>query len=599
MSILFLPSCTRTEDINEPAVPEIIESTVPVMVGEALAPFAAVPMSREDIHFDDLPFYLPDVDKLREFYQAFVIAMYEAESAQEQLELIKEFDRTNRSYTDMSGIARIQFSRSISDETEVDVEHFDNLFAQTAYYKNETLVAIVDSRFVAYLEDYFGVRVMESLRKSVREFSLEQAELIRQIRELENEYTRLFDEIVMHMMFDYEIFTANELWEMIENEQDSDEQRRMLAVYNSSLARFDAESRDIFSALLARRDQIAELAGYRSYVRYIFSRSSISLNEVNEFIRDVKATILPVWQSLVVEAENRGLDTFPYFENIAPLYIDEHSGERNHELTYELSMHILRNLIDEMGPMIDYLERNGFVDVMPREGKEHGGFVRPLTGIQVPFVFAYEPSPNWLFHEYAHAFDSFGEPEFDFGWRFNTGPEIWEITALGMEALATSKYELLYGDTSNYANLRRMYEMMSLIITATMYTEFEIALYENPDMRPAERDRLFAELSAEYSLPLVYWQSVHHFFSAPMYLISYAIGGVTAFELWQIMEEDVSQSKDMWLTFSSDSTELNLAARLENAGFSNPFDLQTLEAVTAQLVEIFNSENYWDMSRSD
>jgi len=109
ISIFLLTSCANDDNDYIP-----YEPVEPVDLGEPLEPFVALQINREDVHFDDLPFYLPEVDDLREIYLDFVTAMDEAESAQEQLELIIEFDKINRIYADMARIAFIRFAQNIS-----------------------------------------------------------------------------------------------------------------------------------------------------------------------------------------------------------------------------------------------------------------------------------------------------------------------------------------------------------------------------------------------------------------------------------------------------------------------------------------------------
>jgi hypothetical protein len=203
-------------------------------INEDIDSFITVAMGREDIDFEQLPFFLPEIDEMKNIFQSFIIEMNKAESPQEQIELIKEFDLQNRSYVEMSRIAYIRFSQNISDEAETDIKHFNELFTKTSYYENSAYAAIINSRYIEQLKEYFGTESIERLRKSVNEYSPRQAELMQQIRGFENEYTRLFNETMMQIVHDDETFAFMELFMLMEKEQDIREQRRILEVLVAS-----------------------------------------------------------------------------------------------------------------------------------------------------------------------------------------------------------------------------------------------------------------------------------------------------------------------------------------------------------------------------
>ena len=588
--ISIVSSCASDDTITEP-----IESPDPIVQSELLSPFVYEAVIREDMPFDRLPFYLPETDELRELYNSFVTAMDEAESAQEQLALILNFDRYIREYTDMSNISYIRFAQNISDETQADWEHFIHFFAETTHDENEAYAAIINSKYATQLEDYFGTATMERVRKSVREYSPEHADLNKQILELENRYTRLYDDKLMNIPHEGEEYSYFELQTLLDSEEDASKRASIRDKLRLRGQSFIKESDIIYTRLRSLRTQVAALGGYDSYTEYALSKTSLSLYDIKSYIGNVKDTLLPVYQSLVTDAENRDEDLFPHADLIVPLFeqeqgAEEQGAEANDDLAYELTVELLISVINEIEPMIDYLERNGFIDVMPRANKDAGGFTSALNGIQVPFIFSHEPDPDILIHEFAHAFDAYEMPVIDFVERFNTTPEIWEVSATSLQVLATSRYDLLYGDMAPHAVTLQMLDMFSVILYGAMYSEFEIALYENPDMAAKQRDDLFAALSVEYGLPKSAWQTVPHFFDAPAYYISYSLSGVVAMELWRIKDNDYSQAKEMYLRYVRDSTQTDFSARLENAGLANPFDIQVLEGLAVYLNSVFSSE---------
>jgi oligoendopeptidase F len=172
-------------------------------------------------------------------------------------------------------------------------------------------------------------------------------------------------------------------------------------------------------------------------------------------------------------------------------------------------------------------------------------------------------------------------------------PESAEVASMCMEVLATNHYELIFGDTADYARVAAIYDMVNLLLQAALMCEFELALYANPEMTPSERVTLYSELMEEYRTENPYpWAYVNHFFISPHYTISYTINGIVALELWQIMQDDLEYAKEIYLDYLRDCTQRDLVMRLGNAGFSNPFARETLEELSEWLDDLFNSEAY-------
>jgi oligoendopeptidase F len=554
---LVLSSCAKVETL-EPFDP--------------LDPFVPQAVVREEVHFDDLPYYLPEAEELRAVYQNFVRDMRAAESAEEQVALIDSFDRAIRKYSDMYAISQIRFYQSISDETQAEYEYFVQLFVDIADDANEANATIVNSEFIRSLAYYYGEHVIERLRKSVREYSSAIVELYRQAAELESQHTRIYNEGMSNILYNGKTYTYFELLYMEREETNTSVRREMRKIRESSYNRFISESSSIFSDLAKTRASIAQQTGYDSYAEYVYSKTSVTLREVNEFINICKEVIVPI---------HKDLPSIRYMN----LLEEEHP-----ERVYELAVQALRKMFDEMGPMIDYLERNGFVDELPRSDKDAMSFCYALKGVQIPFIFISTSDPRTIIHEFGHAFEFYEQPFADIDSRYHATSEVHEVSATVLEALALSQFDLIYGDISNDAKLQQIGELVYFLMVNARRAEFDIHLYEKPDMTTANRNALFKRLSLEYGLPAYDWQSVPHFFQAPMYQINYAFANVVALETLLIMEDDLPRAKESYLAFVRDSMQPNLVARLENAGFSNPFDIKTLERITEYIERILTGD---------
>jgi oligoendopeptidase F len=336
------------------------------------------------------------------------------------------------------------------------------------------------------------------------------------------------------------------------------------------------------------------LAGYDSYGEYVFSYRPLSLAEVEAFIADVKQTILPVYQELIGSVSN------PYLACPAEGFIEfafRTYGFGSDQRIYKHATQVLRSTLDEMNPLIDYLERSELLDVMPREEKDDQlAATFNLYGYQIPFVIMPTPDIDTLIHESGHALELYLMPEIDLIERFEQTPESAEISSTCMEVLATLEFERLFGETADYARMAKKYYMTSILLWASLQCEFELALYARPEMTQAERDALFAELLVEYCMDSrmggFQWQGIHHYFEDPLYVVSYTLAGVVALELWRVMEGDTDRAKAIYLGYLRDNMGQDFITRLGNAGLGNPAKRENLEELARFLDELYSSEAY-------
>ncbi|MCL1808064.1 MAG: hypothetical protein FWG31_10240 [Oscillospiraceae bacterium] len=548
--LLLLASCTPNDETGTPGPSG--SDPQPSNPGPSAAP--EIP-NRENIHFSDLPYHLPTAEEITNILQQFVADMDAAESAEEQIRLIIENERALCVYTDMASIARIRFSQNVTDETQAESQHFSNLFASVLADDHEADKAVVNSKYIDELEAYFGKEIIDQYRKAVREYDPAQAELLRTLSELSNRYTQL------EVEYDPDIF------------------------YTGVNALYDE--------MLPLREEVAALSGYGSFREYSFSNWSISLSEVEQYIRDVKQTILPVYQKMadsVPEGESR----CPAGDWIWYPFLEEENPDINAR-AYEIAVQMLRSALPETNPMLDYMEHNGLIDVMPRERKEQGAFTMPLYGARVPFVFALLPEPEWVIHEFGHAFEVFEWPDVDTTSRFSMTPETAEVSSECMGVLATERYELLFGDTADYARMKKIYDLAESVLQTLLFCEFELEMYKNPNFTRAERDKVFKNLLDEYRVEGDFsWMYISHFFTSPLYTVSYSLDSVVALELWQLLQENPSKAKQSYLRYVRNSTQQDFTARLQDAGMGNPLERRNLETLAVFLDDLFTSDGYWE-----
>ena len=67
-----------------------------------------------------------------------------------------------------------------------------------------------------------------------------------------------------------------------------------------------------------------------------------------------------------------------------------------------------------------------------------------------------------------------------------------------------------------------------------------------------------------------------HTFQSPLYYISYAVSAVPALEIWRVAREDFEVGKELYLSLYARDHDEDFLEVLEDLGFADPFDEETI-----------------------
>jgi oligoendopeptidase F len=248
-----------------------------------------------------------------------------------------------------------------------------------------------------------------------------------------------------------------------------------------------------------------------------------------------------------------------------------------------------------MKSVVDFIEQNGFIDVVPHKDKQSGAYMSYLRGARLPFVYNNYTDPSVIFHEFGHALGAFMSPDSELPLFDDAGIDIKEFEAMGMEVLATLHYDMLYGDTADHARTAFVYRHFHQLIVATLICEFEILLYEKPRLTKGQRENEFYRMCDQYQIGgYLLWSQISHYFDAPAYYKSYVLNFLPTMELYRVAQSDPALAQKMYMDFLRDTDEHDYIARLNKVGLSNPLDEDALEEIALYLRRFFRSDRYWN-----
>ena len=264
-----------------------------------------------------------------------------------------------------------------------------------------------------------------------------------------------------------------------------------------------------------------------------------------------------------------------------------------------------KEMYHEMCPQtrefIDMMFESDAFDVLPREGKWTGGYMTFFPDYRQPFIFANfngtTADVDVITHEAGHAFAYFvGRndmlPETQLG-----GMETAESHSMSMEFFAWRYIDKFFGDMAEKYKYKHLFSALAFIPYGVIVDYFQEIVYENPDMTPEERNKVWLDLESkfrpymdasgiEYLENGTRWQYQNHIFQSPFYYIDYCLAQVVAFEFLQLSLKDYDSALKTYVSHASRTGNYGFTELIKMAGLKSPFEKGALSEVADMCKEL-------------
>jgi M3 family oligoendopeptidase len=237
------------------------------------------------------------------------------------------------------------------------------------------------------------------------------------------------------------------------------------------------------------------------------------------------------------------------------------------------------------------------MDLDSRKNKASGGYCTFLPEYKSPFIFANFNGTmhdvTVLTHEAGHAFQGYCSRNYEVPEYYYPTMEACEIHSMSMEFLTWPWMKLFFEESTD----KFLYEHLSGAILFLPYgvlvDEFQHWVYDNPDAKPAERNKQWRELERKYRPHRDYdgnvflegggfWQQQAHIYQSPFYYIDYTLAQVCALQFWKRANEDrVAALKDYQELCNAGGSQSFLQL-VKLAKLNSPFEEGCLEKVTKE-----------------
>lgn len=465
-------------------------------------------------------------------------------------------DNTNQYYVEQQTYCQ-ELSEKMNDQTAVLVKD------------------IIASEYKDAFEAKVGSKVIEDY-KDYKPLTEKQKKITKKERKLVQEY----DSVIMKsysVTIDGTKWTEEKLYTDTSLSED-----KYIDIYTQLLKKKNEAAGKVFVQLVKVRTQLAKTYGYDNYADFSYEKGycrDYTTKDTEQLYAYVKEYLAPIWIRLQ--------------ENFTP---KEHEDLLNtnfseQEIIDNLGIYT-KKISDELVPAYEYMTKHHLYDIAAEDTKMEMGFTTELSSYNAPFIF-YKPYGNYwdmktIIHEFGH-YNNFYETD-ESAFYGGVSLDLAEIHSQGLEMLFLDHLKEIYGDASETVEKLQFIDMLNSIIDGCIYDEFQVKVYENPDMSLKEMNQLMRTIGEGYNYPYssdsdeVYgWVEVSHTFQTPLYYISYATSALGAFDIWKLSLEDKEQAVETYLNLVKEDGSVDFIESLQNNGLENIFSEEYIKELASTL----------------
>ncbi len=341
---------------------------------------------------------------------------------------------------------------------------------------------------------------------------------------------------------------------------------------------------DVYLRLVAVRQEIATLNGYKNYNDYMYEAygRDYTPEEIQAFCDSVRTYLS---------------EPYYYMQNLtdfsSPCLMIQYTPDEIFEILSEYIPQTSADLQDGLNHLIDHK----LYDIAYSDVKMSGAFTTYLPYYNTECIIM---QPSFNTYDLLTMVHEFGHFNADYQQGSMGSIDVAEVQSQGLEFLFMEHYEDLFGDDAGiveeYVTLQQLYSFIS----GCLNNELETWAYLQEDLTLDALNAKHAELLCAYEQmqPGTWttqyysksWVQVPHYFTSPCYYISYATSVAGAFAIRELAMENPSAAINAYLDVANAETDKGFSEVMEDAGLGDVLAPEKIQAVGEELMEHFNLE---------
>lgn len=420
------------------------------------------------------------------------------------------------------------------------------------------------------------------------------------------EYDRLMSEATFR--FDGEEMPFGMLRKYFDD-ADRDVRRKAMETAGKRFARESEKLDGIFDSLVKVRAAMAKKLGYSSYATLgdmLMGRYSYGRREIKAFRDEIARDLTPTVAKLKRRrAAVLGIDVIKLYDN--EIYFKQGNPEpvTDAEGLFAAAKDMYRDMGTETGEFIDEMLEADAFDVFPRKGKWGGGYCTSLDEYSLPFILANfngsSSDVDVLTHEAGHALAFYKMLKGGADYELNLGTmSVAEIHSMAMEFFAWKYMKRFFGKRADDYKYMHLFSSLTFMPYGAQVDEFQEACYDEPDLTPRERNKLWTDLDKKYRPYLTAngipyfergtrWQYQMHIYENPMYYIDYCLAQSVAHAFLELSLRDYDDAFSKYMTLVGKAGELPFGELVESVGLPNPLKPGTVAKIASGLSDVLQN----------
>lgn len=281
-------------------------------------------------------------------------------------------------------------------------------------------------------------------------------------------------------------------------------------------------------------------------------------------------------------------------ENLTQLYIRMNTTSVWQETTFPCSekenFRFLKQAAKNMGGSIwdafQVLEAGDLYDITYSQHKYPASYELYLTWYAEPYIFLYPDGTQYDKLAFAHEFGHFCNDYICYG--SYAGVDVAEFYSMGMEYLI-----LCYGEDSQSLRRLKMADSLSVFVEQAAFASFEQQMYSltGENLTVENLCALYEKIALDFGFDSLGFDrrefvDITHFYTNPLYLISYVVSNDAAMQLYRRELEEPGSGLAL-MERMLPSQEAWFLAFLEEAGLESPFRPGRMEALAKEFETCF------------
>ena len=332
---------------------------------------------------------------------------------------------------------------------------------------------------------------------------------------------------------------------------------------------YGGQMKQLLIDLVLLRQQIGAYAGFDNYVDFAYEfyyARDYQPAQAEMYLEQIRVELVPLYQQL---AENKP-DILLY--------------ETTQQQTYAYVEQMTQDMGGIFRDAFQVMTQCNLYDIAYGENKYNASFETYISDYYLPYVFLNPSMTEYDKLTFAHEFGHFCNDYASYG--SVVGVDVAEIFSQGLEYLS-----LCYGEKNDNLRKLKMLDCLCVYVEQAAYATFEQQLYGLPaeTLTVDTMDALYADICGSYGINTTFsYTLITHFYTNPMYVISYVVSNDAALQLYQLEQAERGSGLDC-LERNLETRQPYFLAFLKEAGLKSPFDEGRIQQVKETLQDVLQS----------